>query len=340
MVNSPNLRNRGPLGTVFSNRVRSVRLAGRLTRGFGKAVLLIGLCFVMIYPILFILSSGFKSIEDIYNPSVVWVPQQFSLQAMDVAIRILEYPKALLKTASILVPSVMLQLLTVLLAGYGFARFRFPGRSLFFGVLIFTIIVPVQSYISPLFVNMKNFDYFGIGSLIGLVTGEPVTSNLIDSPAVFYILALFGMGIRSGLCIFIIRQFFRNMPVELEEAAMIDGCGSFGTFLRVMIPNTLPLIATVLVFSIVWYYNDYYLSAIFFRADFPLSVSLTNMSKLLGTYSQGLQGMGGMTGQELGLMKEPVLACGCLLTLLPLILMYVLLQRYFTEGVERSGIVG
>ena len=340
MVNSPNLRNRGPLGTVFSNRVRSVRLAGRLTRGFGKAVLLIGLCFVMIYPILFILSSGFKSIEDIYNPSVVWVPQQFSLQAMDVAIRILEYPKALLKTASILVPSVMLQLWTVLLAGYGFARFRFPGRSLFFGVLIFTIIVPVQSYIIPLFVNMKNFDYFGIGSLIGLVTGEPVTSNLIDSPAVFYILALFGMGIRSGLCIFIIRQFFRNMPVELEEAAMIDGCGSFGTFLRVMIPNTLPLIATVLVFSIVWYYNDYYLSAIFFRADFPLSVSLTNMSKLLGTYSQGLQGMGGMTGQELGLMKEPVLGCGCLLTLLPLVLMYVLLQRYFTEGVERSGIVG
>ena len=182
MVNSPNLRNRGPLGTVFSNRVRSVRLAGRLTRGFGKAVLLIGLCFVMIYPILFILSSGFKSIEDIYNPSVVWVPQQFSLQAMDVAIRILEYPKALLKTASILVPSVMLQLLTVLLAGYGFARFRFPGRSLFFGVLIFTIIVPVQSYIIPLFVNMKNFDYFGIGSLIGLVTGEPVINAFRKCP--------------------------------------------------------------------------------------------------------------------------------------------------------------
>ena len=247
MVNSPNLRNRGPLGTVFSNRVRSVRLAGRLTRGFGKAVLLIGLCFVMIYPILFILSSGFKSIEDIYNPSVVWVPQQFSLQAMDVAIRILEYPKALLKTASILVPSVMLQLLTVLLAGYGFARFRFPGRSLFFGVLIFTIIVPVQSYIIPLFVNMKNFDYFGIGSLIGLVTGEPVTSNLIDSPAVFYILALFGMGIRSGLCIFIIRQFFRNMPVELEEAAMIDGASKWQMFMKV----TVPLITPVIFFNFI-----------------------------------------------------------------------------------------
>ncbi len=321
MIHSSAHQNRSPLASATASRTRSLRLAGRLTRGLGKAILLIGLCFVMIYPMLFILSSGFKSIEDIYNPSVVWVPQQFSLQAMNVAIRILEYPKALLKTATILVPSVILQLMTVLLAGYGFARFRFPGRNLFFGILIFTIIVPVQSYIIPLFVNMKSL-------------------NLIDKPAVFYVLALFGMGIRSGLCIFIIRQFFRNMPTELEEAAMIDGCGSFGTFMRVMIPNTLPLIATVLVFSIVWYYNDYYLSAIFFRADFPLSVSLTNMSKLLGTYSQGLQGIGGMTGQELGLMKEPVLACGCLLTLLPLVLMYVLLQRYFTEGVERSGIVG
>ena len=148
------------------------------------------------------------------------------------------------------------------------------------------------------------------------------------------------LGYGAGLAVFMFSGFVKSIPIDIEEAAMIDGCGSFGTFLRVMIPNPLPLIPTVLVFSIVWYYNDYYLSAIFFRADFPLSVSLTNMSKLLGTYSQGLQGMGGMTGQELGLMKEPVLACGCLLTLLPLILMYVLLQRYFTEGVERSGIVG
>ena len=208
MVNLPNIRNHSPFGKVFPNRVRSARLAGRLIRGFGKAVLLIGLCFVMIYPILFILSSGFKSLEDIYNPSVVWIPQQFSLEAMNVAVQILDYPKALLKTVTILVPSVLLQLVTVLLAGYGFARFRFPGRSLFFGVLIFTIIVPVQSYIIPLFVNMKSFNYFGIGSLIGLITGQPVSINLIDSPAVFYILAFFGMGIRSGLCIFNFRIVF------------------------------------------------------------------------------------------------------------------------------------
>ena len=114
MVNLPNIRNHSPFGKVFPNRVRSARLAGRLIRGLGKAVLLIGLCFVMIYPILFILSSGFKSLEDIYNPSVVWIPQQFSLEAMNVAVQILDYPKALLKTVTILVPSVLLQLVTVL----------------------------------------------------------------------------------------------------------------------------------------------------------------------------------------------------------------------------------
>lgn len=340
MVKPPFSLRRFPFGSSSERAARSFVRAERLVRGLGKAVLLTGLCFVMLYPLLFILSSSFKSLEDIYNPAVVWIPQEFSLQAMKTAFRVLDYPQALLKTLMILVPGVLLQLAASLLAGYGFARFRFPCRGLLFGLLIFTIIVPVQTYIIPLFVNMQQFNFFGIGSLVGLFTGSPLTLNLIDTPAVFYLLAAFGMGIRSGLCIFIIRQFFRNMPVELEEAAMIDGCGSLKTFLRVMVPNTLPLIATVLVFSIVWYYNDYYLSAIFFRTEFPLSVSLTTMSQLLGTYSQGLQGMGGMTGQELGLMKEPVLACGCLLTVVPLVLAYVFLQRYFTEGVERSGIVG
>ena len=328
-------------GYFQDNRSRRLHRTQKWGKFFGRTVLLAGLCFVMLYPMLFILSSSFKTIEDIYNPSVVWIPQHFSLQAMEAAVSIMGYTKALLKTVTILVPSVLLQLMTILLAGYGFARFQFPGRSLFFGILIFTIIVPVQSYIIPLYANMRNFDFFGIGSLMGLFTGKKLTVNLIDKEALFYLMAAFGMGIRSGLCAFIIRQFFKNMPMELEEAAMIDGCGPLGTFLRVMIPNALSLLATVLVFSIVWYWSDYYLSAIFFRVEFPLSVSLTNMSSALHSTSQGgLESMAGLSGQQLALMREPILACGCLLTVLPLVVMYIFFQRYFTEGVERSGIVG
>ena len=295
-----------------------------MIRGLGKAVLLIGLCFVMIYPILFILSSGFKSIEDIYNPSVVWVPQHFSLDAMKVAFRILDYPKTLLKTLTILVPSVILQLLTVLLAGYGFARFRFPGRSLFFGVLIFTIIVPVQSYIIPLFVNMKNFDYFGIGSLIGLITGQPVSSNLIDSPAIFYILALFGMGIRSGLCIFIIRQFFRNMPVELEEAAMIDGCGRLRLYWQIVFPLLKPTVITFTILNTFWFWNDYLMPQLMLGKQSKLYTLQLSMRYMFMEYFT---------------MWDVALA-GLVLILIPTVLFFLTAQRHIIAGLTSGSVKG
>ena len=121
---------------------------------------------------------------------------------------------------------------------------------------------------------------------------------------------------------------------------MIDGCGPLRTFLRVMLPNTLPLMATVFLFSVVWYWNDHTLSALFFRVDFTVSVNLTMLRTMLVTLSQQLGGVSGIAGQELILMREPILACGCLLTALPLVVLYVFVQRFFTEGVERSGIVG
>lgn len=311
-----------------------------VTKKLIKAVFLIGMCYVMLYPLLFIFSSGFMTIDDMYNPSVVWLPRSFSTQALNAALSLLKYSDSIIKTVLITLPSSCLQLVTVLLAGYGFARFKFWGRNLFFGLLVFSIIVPVQSYIIPLYVNMKNFDFFWLGSLVGIFTGSPITTNLLNTEHLFYLQALFGAGIRSGLCIFIIRQFYRNMPLELEEAAMIDGCGPLKTFIRVMIPNTLPLIATIFLFSIVWYWNDYYLSSMFYNTEFPLSVNLTMLRTMLVTLSQQLGGVSGMAGQELILMREPILACGCLITVIPLVILYVFVQRYFTEGVERSGIVG
>ncbi len=329
--------------TLLNRRIQSFSVKTFVTSFLNKlirAVFLIGMCYVMLYPVLFILSSGFMTIEDMYNPSVIWLPRSFSTQALDAALSLLKYSDSVIKTMLITLPSSCLQLVTVLLAGYGFARFKFWGRNLFFGLLVFSIIVPVQSYIIPLYVNMKNFDFFWLGSLIGLFTGKPVTVNLLNTEYLFYLQALFGAGIRSGLCIFIVRQFYRNMPLEIEEAAMIDGCGPIRTFIRVMAPNTLPMVATVFLFSIVWYWNDYYLSSVFFSTEFPVSVNLTMLRTMLVTLSQQLSGVSGMVGQELILMREPILACGCLLTIMPLVILYVFVQRYFTEGVERSGIVG
>lgn len=301
-----------------------------------RLVFLIGMSFVMLYPVLYILSAGFKSLQDVYDPTVVWLPKNFSWQSMTLALDVLDFAKSVSRTLAMTVPSVLLQMVSSLLAGYGFARFKFPGRKVLFALLIFTIIVPVQTYMIPLYVGFKNFDYFGIGSLIGLMTGQPLTTSLVDSNVPFYLMAMLGAGIRSGLYIFMLRQFFVGMPRELEEAASIDGCGPLQVFVRIMLPNAVPMMVTIMVFSLVWYWNDYYLSSMFFNTTFPLSVKLTELNSLL-TYSNQVSGI---ANQELLFMKEGILACGCLLVILPPLILYIFAQKFFTEGLERSGIVG
>ena len=111
----------------------------------------------------------------------------------------------------------------------------------------------------------------------------------MNKDVLFYLQAALGMGIRSGLYIFMLRQFFRNMPKELEEAAMIDGCGPMRTFTRIMLPNAVPMIATVLVFSLVWYWNDYYLSSMFYNGVFPVSVNLTELQRAAELQQSGLR---------------------------------------------------
>ena len=184
-----------------------------------RTAFLVGMCFVMLYPVIFMVSSGFKTLQDVYDPTVVWLPKHWTLESLKIAFDVMDYTNGVIKTLVTAIPSV-------------------------------------QTYIIPLFSLFKNFDYFGIGSLIGLFTGKAVTTNLLNNPLVFYLQAALGMGIRSGLYIFMLRQFYRGFPTELEEAAMIDGCGPMRTFLRIMLPNATSMIVTVMLFSLVWYWND------------------------------------------------------------------------------------
>lgn len=318
-----------------------------------RHLFLIGMSFVMVYPVLYILSAAFKAMRDVYNPTVVWIPKNFSWDSLKYALQLLdiaymnEEGKLVFKTlaenntflnsAMLTVPCVLLQLATCLLAGYGFAHFKFRGKNVLFAVLIFTIIVPVQTYMIPLYASFSNFDYFGIGSLIGLFTGEPLVMSALKTRLPFYLMAGLGAGIRSGLYIFMLRQFFAGMPKELDEAASIDGCGPVQTFVRVMLPNAIPMMITIMVFSLVWYWNDYYLSSMFFGNSPTLSSKLTSVVELSGM-AAGLDGI--ITPGEFEILKEGIFACGCLIIVLPPLLLYIIAQRYFTEGLERSGIVG
>ena len=283
-----------------------------------RAVLLIGLSFIILYPLIYMVSIAFRPLDELFDPSVVWIPKHLTLKNIKFAMEKMNMLKPV-GTENSLFNSVVVNLLSALLqvastafVGYGFARFEFKLRGFLFGVVIFTMVVPVNSIIIPLFLNYRNL-------------------HLLDSYFAFYIPAILGQGLRSGLFIFIFRQFFKGMPKEFEDAASVDGCGGLRTFLQIFVPNAGPAFLTSFLFSIVWYWNDYYYSSMFFPTKQTVSLALAGLRNLLST--------------DATVGRDPYqllisLQAGSFLVCIPLLLMYMFLQRYFVQSIERTGIVG
>jgi multiple sugar transport system permease protein len=296
-----------------------------------RAVLLLGIGFIILYPVLFIFSMSFKTYEDIVNPAVIWIPREITMQNFRDAVKLMEFSTAFRNSVMLGVVTALIQTLSCSVIGYGFARFRFPGRGFIFGIVIFTLLVPPVTIIIPQFMQFRFFDLLGLLRLVGLPS-----YNLINEPTVFYLPALLGMGFRSGIFIYLYRQFFRGQPRELDDAARVDGCGYFSTFIRIMAPNGKAIYLTVFLFSVVWNWNEYLMPTILTDRLTTLPMALSIMRDALRQASQ----VAGM-----GITSDPYtqaarLMAGSLLTIAPIIIMYVVLQKYFVESVERSGIVG
>lgn len=287
-----------------------------------RALLVAGLCYVILYPIFFKISFSFKQLDDIYDPTVLWIPKHLSLESFRIAATSLDYGRTFLHSLSISAASAMLQVFSCALAAFGFARLKFKGSGLLFACVIFTIIVPPQTIMIPSYIHYRYFDILGI---MGLFTRERGVS-LLDSYWPFLLQSSTGMGIKSGLFIYILRQFFRSIPKELEEAAYMDGAGILGTFFRTMLPNAVPSIVTVFLFSFVWQWNDSYF----------VSLYLTRL-KVLATQ---LPTMWASIQIDDPLYAYLVKNAGDLLFIAPILILYLFVQRYFVESVERSGLVG
>ena len=297
-----------------------------------RLVFLLMMCFVVLYPILYMFSVSVREANDLYDPTVIWIPRNFTMENYTYIWELIDYPKVLGETAQITVISTIIHVFISAMIGYGFARFNFRFKGVLFGLVIFTLLVPSQLVSIPMYVQYRNFDFFGLGQL-GLLFGDkPWTVNLLDTHAVYYVPALVGQGLRSGLFVFIFRQFFRSMPKELEDAAAIDGCNSFGTFLKIMIPCAGPAFVTTILFSAVWYWNEYYMASMYFTDSQTLAMSLGTLQSLLRS-----------VGHEI--YKDPYsvvvqMQSACVLTILPLIILFVVMQSKFTESIDKTGIVG
>lgn len=274
----------------------------------------VGIAFVILYPLLNIILNSFMTYDDMLNPVVIYIPRAPTFSNYQEAIEKTGYFSGLLNTVKLCVPIVLFETFATALTGYGFARYKFKESSALFGIMLFVLIVPPQVLSLPRLM-MSN----------SLHLTNTVFSMLIP--------AVFGVGIKTGVFIYIYRRVFAGMPKELDEAATIDGCEDFGVFFRVILPNAVPAITTVFLFSLVWNWNEVFEPSIFFSESEQATLAMR------------LVGLAGYIRPEAGMRIDPVyiipIRYACIvLTILPLLIVFLLFQRNFIESVERSGLVG
>lgn len=295
-----------------------------------RLVLLFGMCFLILQPIFGKISVSLMAEEDLYNTMVIYVPENFTLSNYQLAAEFMEYGKSLRNTFGISLTTALLQVSMCMMVGYGFARFNFRLKKLMFACVVLVIIIPPQTISTSLYLHFRYFDIFGI---FNALTGK--TMNLRDSIIPYYLMSAGCMGLKSGLYIFMMRQFFRNIPKELEEAAYVDGCGIFRTFIRIMLPDAKPIMTSCFLFSFVWQWTDIFYAKTFMGNTMLLSRQLSMIADRLYAYMQRQAGNAG--GASVG-FTNCIVSTGTLMVITPLLVLYLFAQKGFVESISSTGI--
>lgn len=295
-----------------------------------RAIMIFGMCFMILQPILNKISISFMAEEDLYNPMVIAIPENFSTGNYQLAAQFMDYGKALTNTFIISLTVAVLQIMVCTLVGYGFARFKFPFKNFWFACVILMIVIPPQTLSNSLYLHFRYFDVFGI---VKAINGEGV--NLRGSVIPYYLMSAGCMGLKNGLYIYMIRQFFRNIPKELEEAAYVDGCGTLKTFLRIMLPDAKPILTSCFLFSFVWQWTDGFYSRTFLGNTKLLSLQVERIAEQLSQYI--MYQLHDSTGASVG-YTNAIVATGTLMVITPLLVIYLFAQKGFVESLSSSGI--
>ena len=298
-----------------------------------RIIILLAIGFVILYPLLYMVSTSLRSRASFMNSVRVWLPEKLdALTNYRVALKALHYKDGLISSLKYEIVSAVLEIVSCAVAAYGFARFKFPFKKMFTAMLFLTILIPDTMIIIPRVVNNSQLDFLGILALFNRLTGIDLRPNVLNTGLTFWLPSLLAAGLRSGILIFIYIQFFKGLPAELEEVAWMDGAGPIRTFIRIALPSSGVVILTVTVFSLIWHWNDYFLSSMYLTDGYPLAVWLTMMPKQLPTMGYSLVPSHPET--------MAVLMAGCLVFILPMLIIYIFVQRWFIESIDRVGITG
>ena len=318
-------------------------------------ILILGLCFVILYPFIELVPTVFSTPEDIGNPNVIWVPEEWSILSFKGAARMVmpEGIMTMAKSIGFALVLMVIQVFVSAMTGYTMARVKYRWLSpIMFVLVVLVFLTPRQSLLLAQYIYFSNFDGLGLIPLLQdifpnaawlqhPVAGKEGVIMLINQPASLYMLAALGNGVNQSLMILIFSQFFKNIPKEPEEAALIDGCGFYKTYFKIMVPNAIPAVVIVAILAFVWNYGDTYYTRYFDPEGAHMASELAttfidaNKQMLLDRFRIWYN-IPVTTDMTFDALKQS----GILIFLIPLVLLYLFAQRWLVENLENSGLVG
>ena len=316
---------RAKSGKKFSKeKVRKFFMGSKEKQGFLKVfciyALLICIGFIYLNPILQMLSKSFMNLDDLLDSSINWIPSKFILSNYAQAAKSMDFWASLGKSIILAGVPTLCNLISCAIIGYGLARFEFPFKKVVLAVIVFTFILPSQVTMIPT---------YSLYSQIGI----------LGTILPFVVPPLLGMGINAPIFILIFWQFFRQVPKVLIEAAQIDGAGYFKSFFRISLPSATPAFITVGLFSFVWYWNESYLTEMYVSGVMTKS-GWTSLVIQLDNFASNYNSYATTAASGATSINEAINMSGTMLSILPLLLMYFVLQRYFVESIDKTGITG
>ena len=316
-------RNRRSEGYLLKRQLK--KTAGSVIR----ALLLFGLCFMIIQPILMRITTGFMPEKDLYDTTVVMMPRRVTLDNYNLVFKLTRFPNSMVNTLWTSLLMSVLQVISCTLVAYGFARYEFPLKKLWFACVVMLIIVPPTTIQTSLYMYFANFDVFDI---FKVTTGKVV--NLRTSFVPYAVMCLTCMGLKNGLYIYMLREYFKGVPKSLEEAAYIDGCGTMHTFTKIMLPDAMPTIASCFLFAFVWQWTD-----VFYSRNFLSSYSIyaVELSSIVSRMSRELAPPGQPAVIVSNGRSQQLISIGVLVCCIPLIILYCFTQKTFVKSLVMTG---
>ena len=323
----------------LKNKLKASNTWITATVNFFRFVLMLGVSFVILYPFFARIAGSFMTREDVLDSTVALIPKHFTIDIYKYIIIENAYFEAMFNTALLSLLCALIQTLVACLVGYGLAKFKFKGNKIVMMVVVLSMIIPHATLKYSLLYHFKEFDLLTVVSWdykgpIALIFGE--APNLLNTfwPMIF--LSVFGLAFKNGLYIYLMRQFFKGVPDELEESAYVDGSGTFRTFFQIILPLSIPMMITVFLFSFSWQWTDKFYTDLFF-----VEGSASKMHLLPDIYREWPPSIKPPEGAPgVGLYQNVFHNTAGIMIIFPLVIVYLFCQRYLVQGIERSGLVG